>query len=398
MENLNDKIAQLLKKAEWSDHEKQWLLKYLESSDNERLYNLLEQQFEVEKNLPAQLDSEITKRMLQNIHERTGVVQRINKASIVKIWVLKIAAACVIGLLVFSAYILFKRKDTKVEIVKNQESNKPNRSYRKSLDAGGNKAILTLADGSTIVLDDKQDGALTKQGNTQVIKLNGKLVYNSTNENSNEILYNTITTPAGGQYQIELPDGSVVWLNAGSSLHFPTAFMGKERRVEIKGEAYFEVKRNTAMPFTVKVNNAEVQVLGTKFNVMSYPDETVLKTTLLKGEVKFVHGNFNSILKPGQQTQLTKNGQVKVVSGIDVDEVVAWKNGMFDFEGTDIVSVARQISRWYDVEMVFDKKSDDLFYAKIPRNTNLKDVLKALELTGKVRFEIEGRKIIVKAH
>jgi ferric-dicitrate binding protein FerR (iron transport regulator) len=189
-----------------------------------------------------------------------------------------------------------------------------------------------------------------------------------------------------------LPDGSLVWLNAGSSLHFPTAFVGKQRRVEVTGEAYFEVKKNVSMPFAVKVNNAEVQVLGTKFNVMAYKDETALKTTLFSGEVKFVFGDNNSIIKPGQQTQLSKNGRIKVLSGIDLDEVIAWKNGMFDFQGADLVTVTRQLSRWYGVELIFDKKNDDIFYAKIPMDTKLKDALKALELTGKVRFVMEGRR------
>lgn len=391
MENPKDKITQLLNKAEWTDNEKQWLLKYLENTDAEELRNVMLQQFEDEKNQPEKVEMEISKKMLHNIHERIGVVKRINKALIVKMWIRKIAAASVIGLLVLSTY-LWLTSDTKKEIAKTQVNNKP---YKNDKLSGGDKAVLTLADGSKIVLDGAQNGVLTQQGNTKVLKLNGKLAYNPINAKSNEILYNTISTPRGGQYQIELPDGSQVWLSAASSLHFPTAFVGKERRVEVTGEAYFEVAKNAAMPFIVKVNDAEVQVLGTHFNVMAYSDETALKTTLLEGKVKFVNGGINSILKPGQQSQLTKNGQVKVVSGVDVAEVVAWKNGIFDFEGADIESVTRQLSRWYDVEIVYDKKIDDLFYAKIPRSTKLTDVLKALELTGKVRFKIEGKRIIV---
>lgn len=391
MENLKDKIAQLLNTAPWTENEKQWMLKYLENTDAEELRDVMEQQFEYEKNHPEQLDLDISKEMLQNIHERIGVVKRINKASIVEMWILKIAAACVIGFLALSVY-LFLKSDTKKEFSKKQVNSKP---YKNEVSPGGNKAVLTLADGSTIVLDDAQNGALTQQGNTKVLKLNGKIAYNSTNDDSNEILFNTIATPRGGQYQVELPDGSHVWLNSASSLHFPTAFTGKERRVEITGEAYFEVVKNLAMPFIVKVNSAQIQVLGTHFNVMAYSDEAALKTTLLEGKVKFVNAGINNILKPGQQSQLAKNGQLKVVSGVDVAEVVAWKNGIFDFEGADIESVTRQLSRWYDVEIVYNQKVDDLFYAKIPKNTKLTEVLKALELTGKVRFTIEGKKIIV---
>jgi ferric-dicitrate binding protein FerR (iron transport regulator) len=192
-----------------------------------------------------------------------------------------------------------------------------------------------------------------------------------------------------------LPDGSQVWLNAASSLRFPTTFAGKERRVEITGEVYFEVAKNKAMPFIVSVYGAEIQVLGTHFDVMAYNDEPAFKTTLLEGSVKFVKDGNYTMLKPGQQSQLTKSGQLKVVSNVNLTTEVAWKNGFFDFEGLNFETIARQLSRWYNVEVIYDKKIDDLFYAEIPRNTKLSDVLKALELTGKVHFEIEGTKIIV---
>ena len=149
------------------------------------------------------------------------------------------------------------------------------------------------------------------------------------------------------------------------------------------------------MPFIVAVNGAEVQVLGTHFNVMAYKDEAALKTTLLEGAVKFVTGKEYSMLKPGQQSQLTVNGKIKVVDDANIDEVVAWKDGLFHFEGADITAVMRQLSRWYDVEIVYQKKTDDLFYAEMPRNTRLSDALRALELTGKIRFDINGRKIVV---
>ena len=171
--------------------------------------------------------------------------------------------------------------------------------------------------------------------------------------------------------------------------------MEKERRVEITGEAYLEVSKNRDKPFIVTVNNAEVQVLGTHFNINSYNDEDDVKTTLLEGSVKFVNGGNANILKPGQQSQLTKDGAVKVVSDVDVDKVVAWKNGFFHFESAGIETIMRQLSRWYDVEIEYKGKTDDLFIAEMRRNIKLSDALKALELTGRVRFEIEGKKIIV---
>ena len=323
----------------------------------------------------------------------TGKVIRLKKKPTLFTFAKIAAAACVSGLLIFNTYVRFN-KNGKKEITKTEVT----AGHRKNeIVPGGNKAILTLADGSTVILDDAKNGVLAQQGDTKVIKLNGGKLNYDASAGANEVLYNTISTPRGGKYQIELPDGSQVWLNAESSLRFPTAFIGKERKVEISGEAYFEITKNKAMPFTVRAQDADVVVLGTHFNIMAYTNETSLKTTLLEGSVKFIKNRIVNILKPGQQSQLLKSGGVKVVGGVDVDEVVAWKNGTFNFNGTDIGTVIRQLSRWYDVEAVYKGDVDELFYAEIPRSTKLSDVLKALELTGKVRFEIDGRRIIVKS-
>jgi transmembrane sensor len=303
------------------------------------------------------------------------------------------AAAAAVILLIGSVvvYQLSVSKPSSTDIAKKEAK------YKDDVLPGGNKAVLTLADGSTIILDDAQNGALAQQGNTKVTKLGGKLAYDPANADSKEVLYNTIATPRGGQYQVELPDGSQVWLNAASSLRFPTAFEGKVRRVEITGEAYFEVAKNKSMPFVVSVNGAEVKVLGTHFNVMAYGEENAVRTTLLEGSVQFVSGNNTSLLQPGQQSQLTKEGEVKVVNGVDVESIIAWKNGMFHFENADIETVMRQLARWYDVEVDFKgQQIDNLFYAKIPRSSKLSDVLKVLELTGNIKFKIEGKKITVR--
>jgi ferric-dicitrate binding protein FerR (iron transport regulator) len=236
---------------------------------------------------------------------------------------------------------------------------------------------------------------LTQQGSAKVIKLEGKLLYDLGSEKAKQIVYNTISTPKGGQYQLELPDGSLVWLNASSSIYFPTSFIEKERRVEITGEAYFEVAKSADKPFIVSVNNSEVQVLGTHFNINAYSDEEEVRTTLLEGSVKFVDGSNTSLLQPGQQSQLTKDRIVKVASNVDVNEVVSWKNGLFSFENAGIETIMRQLSRWYDVEIDYKGKTDDIFVAEMSRNIKLSDVLKALELTGRVKFEIDGKKIVV---
>jgi ferric-dicitrate binding protein FerR (iron transport regulator) len=273
---------------------------------------------------------------------------------------------------------------------------KTNVRYKNDVAPGGNKAVLTLANGSTIVLDDAQNGAVAQQGNTKVLKFNGKLAYEHGNVTSEKILYNTISTPRGGQYQITLADGTAVWLNAASSLHFPTAFEGKERRVEITGEAYFEVAKNKARPFIVSINGAEVQVLGTHFNVMAYNDEVVLKTTLLEGSVKFIKDQIQTILKPGQQSQLTKSGQIKVVRDIDVEEVIAWKNGLFNFNGLPLKDAMRQLERWYNIETVYEDNLPSIkFYGEIGRDLKLSQVLKGLSGLG-IKFRMDaGNRLVV---
>ncbi|HQW45168.1 MAG TPA: FecR domain-containing protein, partial [Chitinophagaceae bacterium] len=261
---------------------------------------------------------------------------------------------------------------------------------------GGNKAILTLADGSTIILDNAANGSLTEQGNTKVIKLDdGQLAYNTLNEKPTEIVYNTISTPRGGQYQLTLADGTKVWLNAASTLRFPATFSGNERKVELTGEGYFEVAKNAAMPFKVSVNNMTVEVLGTHFNINSYSDEASIKTTLLEGAVKVTNGDAVQMLSPSNQAQLTADGEIRLNRNVDIEDVVAWKNGIFNFSGTAIENIMRQISRWYDLDVSYEGAiSKETFSGVVSRNSNLSQVLKIMEQAG-VKFKIEGKKIIV---
>jgi len=304
----------------------------------------------------------------------------------------RFAAAAAVLLVFLSVYFIYKSTSKQPDLAKIVTQKQ---RFKNDVPPGTDKAILTLADGSTIVLDDEDNGTLTTQGSTKVLKFNGKVSYQTLQQSSQEILFNTISTPRGGQYQVVLPDGSTVWLNAASSIRFPTVFQGNDRKVEVAGEVYFEIIKDKLKPFIVSVNKSEIEVLGTHFNVMAYEEEGLLKTTLLEGSVKFVNGRTTKILVPGQQAQLIKDGLVAVASGVNVENVMAWKNGVFQFEGEDIGTVTRQLSRWYDVEVEYSRKVGDLFYAEMPRNTKLSDALKALELTGKVHFEIDGRKIIV---
>lgn len=269
---------------------------------------------------------------------------------------------------------------------------------------GGNRAILHLADGSAIILDSAANGMLSLQGNIKVEKLsNGLLAYTIGGKQLTEqdaAFYNTITTPRGGQYQVTLSDGTKVWLNAASSIRFPVLFAGSERKVEIIGEAYFEVAKNVAKPFKVKTVSSEVEVLGTHFNVNAYEDESAVKTTLLEGMVKVsvpqAAGKQTArFLQPGQQSGVTNDGRISVLNNADTEEAVAWKNGRFQFRSADLKSILRQISRWYDVDVVYKGNVDLHFTGQLTRDDYVSKVFEKLALTGEVHFKIDGKKIIV---
>ena len=305
----------------------------------------------------------------------------------------RVAASVAILLLVsIGAFLIYNNKNKHTEVAKVEKTN----SLNSDVVPGGNKAILTLADGSTIILDNAANGNLTEQGNTKVIKLDdGQLAYNTLNEKPTEIVYNTISTPRGGQYQLTLADGTKVWLNAASTLRFPATFSGNERKVELTGEGYFEVAKNAAMPFKVSVNNMTVEVLGTHFNINSYSDEDSIKTTLLEGAVKVTNGDAVQMLSPSNQAQLTADGEIRLNRNVDIEDVVAWKNGIFNFSGTAIENIMRQISRWYDLDVSYEGAiSKETFSGVVSRNSNLSQVLKIMEQAG-VKFKIEGKKIIV---
>jgi ferric-dicitrate binding protein FerR (iron transport regulator) len=289
----------------------------------------------------------------------------------------------------------------------------------KDIAPGGNKAILILGDNSTIELDNAADGQLAQQGTTNVMKSKDGLISYAPSAagGRGEANYNTLATPRGGQYQLVLPDGSKVWLNAASSIKFPTAFVGNERKVAITGEVYFEVVRNTRMPFKVDFSSppageggqegaggGQVEVLGTHFNINAYNDEPVIKTTLIEGSVRIgkrqtANGKgpeFAAILKPGEQALLAPHSPLAINHSPDVDQVLAWKNGLFHFENVDIKTVMRQISRWYDIDVEYKGAvTNEPLFIEVPRNTNLSDVLKVLETTAGVQLKVEGKKVTV---
>lgn len=263
---------------------------------------------------------------------------------------------------------------------------------------GGNRAVLVLGDGTKISLTDAKNGEIADQCGVEVKKsADGQLIYTIKDEqNSSEKLdSNIIETPKGGQFQIRLPDGSAIWLNASSSLKYPVSFNGaKERKVELKGEGYFEVAKDKTKPFIVTSGNQDVKVLGTHFNINAYKDEACVKTTLLEGSIQVSCEQNTELIRPGQQATLS-NKHFKITS-IDTQEAVAWKKGNFEFDNADIKTVMRQLSRWYDIEVSYDGELPDLHYSgSLPRNNNISVILNMLKKTGKINFKIDKKNVTI---
>lgn len=293
-------------------------------------------------------------------------------------------AAAVLVIISATVFILYTTNAGKTEAEIAKVAAVPN-----DVEPGGEKAILTLADGSTIILDNAGDGKIAQQGHMQIVKLpDGQVQYKalSNTTGSEAVLsYNTMSTPRGGQYQLILPDESKVWLNAESSITYPIAFSKDERRVKITGEVYFEVAKDRKKPFRVVTNDMEVEVLGTHFNVKAYADEGPTKTSLLEGSVKI----NQQILKPGQAFV---NGRIVPT---DIGQDVAWKNGIFNFNNQNLAQVMLQLARWYDLEVIYPSGVPQKEYGgEIGRNLKLGQVLKGLENSG-VYFELVGKRVVV---
>jgi ferric-dicitrate binding protein FerR (iron transport regulator) len=367
-----------------TEAEKQTLLEWYNAFDD------------VTVNVPASDEAEemLTEaRMLFRLRQTIAADKNKPAPRRIPFWVRYSAAALLLGAVSLIIFLLTKPTPPAITA-----GNKP-AAPKQVIVPGGNKAILTLADGSTVILDSVANGTVTTQGGTRIIKnKNGQLTYDlSATANTGTVSYNTITTPRGGQYQVILPDGSKVWLNASSSLRFPTAFTGKSREVSLKGEAYFDISSGAAQPFQVEVNSMQVHVLGTKFNIMAYEDESQAKTTLVQGSVHIAAaGTQPRVLKPGQQARLGKSGSLSVVNDADMDEALAWINGRFYFNDTELSTLMRQIARWYNIEVVYDGAvPQEKFSGEIPRNSNIEEVLKILKLSS-IHFTVNGNVLTIK--
>ncbi|MBN9379200.1 MAG: FecR domain-containing protein [Chitinophagaceae bacterium] len=322
-------------------------------------------------------------KMLLAIRMRAGAQERSTPT-----WRWVVAAAAVVMAVMAGAYLLGS-KERKPAVVKAKV-------YKNDVAPGVNGAVLRLSDGSEIVLDSVGNGEVSRQGNTKVIKqTGGQLVYQDAGK-GDVVLYNTLSTAKGKQFRVVLPDGTKVWLNAYSSIHYPTSFTGEHRLVEITGEVYFEVAANAAMPFIVKTHREEVTVLGTQFNINSYEDEPAEKATLLEGAIQISRASGQVVLRPGQQASMGPSAAGIAVAEVNTEDVVAWKNGYFHFDNADIQTVMRQLTRWYDVEVKFNgvPPTTGDFKGEIGRSLTLAQVLKILEQT-RVHFRIEEDKRIV---
>lgn len=390
------------------------LQKYLNGDIGEEEFNELRKEIGVErfdKLMSESVDLELRKnqsdisseayekskdRIQQRLHAEIDLVEEDNNFPIKplssrsrfqysKVWM----AASVALVLAFSTF-LFWRSESSVE-----EAETPVASNKVVIQPGSDKAVLTLADGTELLLGSENGGNIAEQNGVKIIQLDGgKLSYEGAAAEG-ETIYNTISTPRGGQYQIVLPDGSNVRLNASSSLRFPTVFKKEVREVYLTGQGYFEVAASKSKPFIVNAENLDVIAMGTQFDIMAYSEENEISATLVEGLVQVGNDGSNSVLKPGQQARKVEGNELEV-KYTNVEEIVAWTKGEFHFGGTPVESIMRQIRRWYDVEVQYEGDFSSVkLSGVISRKKNMTDLLEALEATGDIAFKTEGRMIKV---
>jgi len=400
---IEDLILLYLKNELTAKQEKE-LNAWMQRNENRELFEELTNQATLKEKLAIYHTIESTQKergkklLLDREFPGAHVIEYSHKNRRIVYWV----AAAVFVLIAMGGWLLinnYNKKETKQVTAQQSDT--------KEIAPGGNKAILTLSDNSKIVLDEAQNGSLAQQGNTAITKDGGIVTYKADKaiSSSPEILYNKISTPRGGQFHVILPDGSNVWLNAASSIHFPTQFGGKERRVEVTGEVYFEVEKDALHPFRVAIphngKQMEIEVLGTHFNVNAYEDEGLISATLLEGSVQVKTDISHTTIKPGQQAQVSNSANkdekdIHVISDVNTNEAIDWKNGEFVFNKDPLTDILRKVSRWYNVDIVYaGEVPKDKFMGEVERNLNLSQALKILERAG-LQFTLEGRKLIVK--
>jgi transmembrane sensor len=378
-------IAGFIRKA-LTEAEHDELDVWVESSDeNMLLFEELTDEKNIEANLAwmdktsTEKNSKLTKKKIEFTPEHKNLKT--------KKWFYSIAASVILLIAAFGIYKIINYKQSKqTSIAKIDQT---------EIQPGGNKATLTLSNGSVIDLISTPNGIIKGDNGTIINKSkDGEILYND-NDASSIASDNILSTPKGGQYKVQLPDGSQVWLNAASSLKYPTAFATSERIVELSGEGYFEIEKNKTKPFKVKLaDGSEVKVLGTHFNIMAYENEKSKEVTLLEGSVEITKGNNEQNLAPGQQGRIISS-KIILVSSADTEQVTGWKNGQFIFHDADIQSIMRQVARWYDVDIKYETVNTQHFNATISRKEPVLKLLHILEETGQIHFKTEKKIIYV---
>ena len=401
MHSFNSTISILFKKyynKTASPQEIRELFDLLKSISDDELTELIRKEWEDQENEELIFSLEMSENILKNILSEVGDVKSQTEETVPRslfkwpiLYKSLSAAAAIIILLGIGLYFRSSR-------TLNPGNQIPSVQINPDALPGVNKGILILGNGQKIILDSLSNGLIAKNENFEVKKTeNGQLVYHAFDKNYKNSLsgdINTLVTPRGGEYRVTLPDGSKVWLNATSSIKFPGVFKGNIREVELKGEAFFEIAKNSAMPFRVKSKGAQIEVIGTHFNVKAYGNEKFMKTTLVEGSIKITAGNSSHLLKPGQQAILNK-GEMRVLDNVDIEEQVAWKNGLFLFKDTSIEDVMSQVAFWYDLNVIFEGKIPEKYLTgKISRSVNASEFMNLLKYAG-VKFKINGKNIII---
>jgi hypothetical protein len=399
--NLKEIFERYLAGKASPEEVKQLLTRFDKEADEAGLRAVIRQQLESGHDVPEELRMawepvlqetyHAIKAQIDREHEKGIHVHSFPAKGSSRIWLRYVAAASVMLLIVSAALVyLSHRTPRPIRPVAGTDIH--------DIAPGSiNKATLILSNGKTIALDTLKTGMVSTQGNTKIVKQGaGMLAYNKSSKGKSTIFFNKIITPRGGQYQVELSDGTKVWLNDASSIYFPNEFTGKEREVHVTGEAYFEVTKNVDRPFKVQVNDGiTIRVLGTNFNVMAYQDEAVAKITLLEGAVKIAGENKEILLKPGQQAQLSKKGDFIRLEDADLQGTIAWTNNQFWFNDDSIQTVMRQLARWYDVDVVINGNITQHFDGYISRNIYVSKVFEALQATSHLQYKIKNDTIIV---
>jgi len=400
--DINSVIIKVITSEELTSTEKTMYEEFLaDEGSRELVENLKNEAYQLQKLKEIHTIDVVGHKAI--IDQKLAIGKRINIKRQGKVFRLRDVATSAAAVVILAAAIFFwlNRKKDKDTVIKEEVKT----VAQQDVAPGKANALLTLADGTLIDLAQKPNGTIAAQDEVSVNKKDGALEYKGTNSpltNDNSLVYNTLSTANAQTYAIVLADGSKVWLNAGASVRYPVVFTGNERKVEITGEVYFEVAHNVNKPFIVHVSGQkgpgmDVQVLGTHFNINAYHNEAVIKTTLLEGSVKIKLNDYQTLLKPGQQSQVG-NGMPQVINNVNVDAVVAWKNGRFNFANADIDQVMRQLTRWYDIEVVYEgAKPVDTFIGEMERNLMLSQVVEGLEAMTGLHYRIEGKKLVVLA-